>query len=117
MVNLYVNLLENSELYSIGENTYGELGVDGVLITDNQLVHLKSFEQPVTKIAVGARHSLILLKNGDLYAFGDNSDSQCTGYTDRYPTPIKITFNNIDTIIDIYSGYNHCLIVLGMSNI
>ena len=102
----------NGTLYSIGDNTYGELGYESVLITD-KLIRIKEFPSPVDKIAVGARHSLILLKDGDLYAFGDNSDGQCTGFTTRYPSPVKISFDNMDKIIDVYSGYNHCLIILG----
>ncbi len=76
---------------------------------------MKEFSSPIEKIAVGARHSLILLKDGDLYAFGDNSDGQCTGYTTRYPSPVKISFDNKEKIVDVYSGYTHCLIILGMN--
>ncbi len=74
---------------------------------------MNEFEDTICKIATGARHSLVLLKNGELYAFGDNSDGQCTGYTTRYPTPVKINFDNREKIIDVYSGYNSCLIILG----
>ena len=67
----------------------------------------------ISKIAVGARHSLVLLKDGNLYAFGDNSDGQCTGFCTRYTTPTKIIFDKKERIIDIFCGYNHCMILLG----
>ena len=66
----------------------------------------------ISKIAVGARHSLVLLKDGDLYAFGDNSDGQCTGFSTRYAIPTKIIFDQKEKIVDIFCGYNHCMIVL-----
>ncbi len=102
-------------LYAIGDNTFGELGVDGVLASDNKLLKVSEFDDAIYKIATGARHSLILLKNGELYAFGDNSDGQCTGYTTRYPSPTKINFDNREKIIDVYCGYNSCLIILGIN--
>jgi alpha-tubulin suppressor-like RCC1 family protein len=55
---------------------------------------------------------MLLLNNGDLYAFGDNSEGQCTGNNTRYINPIKIEVDAKDKIIDVYSGYNHNLIVL-----
>jgi alpha-tubulin suppressor-like RCC1 family protein len=88
------------------------LGKEGVLLSDNKLLKIDEFEGSIYKIATGARHSLVLLKNGDLYAFGDNSDGQCTGYTTRFTTPNKINFENKEKIIDVYSGYNSCLIIL-----
>jgi len=53
-----------------------------------------------------------LLKDGELYAFGDNSDGQCTGFCTRYAVPTKIVFEKKEKIIDIFCGYNHCIILL-----
>jgi alpha-tubulin suppressor-like RCC1 family protein len=53
-----------------------------------------------------------LLKDGELYAFGDNSDGQCTGFCTRYAVPTKIVFEKKEKIIDIFCGYNHCMILL-----
>jgi len=60
---------------------------------------------------VGARHSLVLLENGVVYAFGDNSESQCTGNLTRYPKPVKINWESKELIVDIFSNYNHCVFV------
>jgi hypothetical protein len=52
------------------------------------------------------------LDNGNLYAFGDNSEGQCAGALTRYPYPVKIEVESREKIIDVYSGYNHNLIVM-----
>ena len=66
----------------------------------------------ISKIAAGARNSLVLLKDRGLYAFGDNSDGQCTGFCTRYAAPTKIVFEKSERIIDVFCGYNHCMILL-----
>ncbi len=70
------------------------------------------FESAIKKVSTGARHSLVLLENGFLYAFGDNSEGQCAGSQTRYNTPVKISLDTLDKIVDVFSGYNHNLIVL-----
>ncbi len=70
------------------------------------------FESAIKKVSTGARHTLILLENGNIYAFGDNSEGQCAGSNTRYSTPVKINLETRDKIVDVYSGYNHNLIVL-----
>ena len=55
---------------------------------------------------------MILLSNGDFYAFGDNSEGQCTGNNVRYLSPIKIEIDAREKVVDIYSGYNHNMAVL-----
>ena len=71
-----------------------------------------NFNNPIKKITTGARHSMILLSNGDLFAFGDNSEGQCTGNNTRYVNPIKIELDAREKIVDVFSGYNHNLILL-----
>jgi alpha-tubulin suppressor-like RCC1 family protein len=72
-----------------------------------------NFTSTIKKVSVGARHTLVLLNSGELFAFGDNSEGQCSGYDARYSTPFKIEFETRQKIIDVYSGYNHNLILLG----
>lgn len=114
-------------MYAIGDNTYGEIGIDDSSNT-NKVKEVKFFHDlkyknsnsdeerqmcQISKIAAGARNSLVLLKNGHLYAFGDNSDGQCTAFSIRYPIPTKINFEQKERIIDVFCGYNHCMILLG----
>jgi alpha-tubulin suppressor-like RCC1 family protein len=99
-------------VYAIGDNTYGELGLDNIPLAETFTRVTFSFDGAIKKISTGARHSLVLLDNGDLYAFGDNSEGQCTGLNTKYNFPIKIDIEVREKIIDIYSGYNHNLLVM-----
>jgi alpha-tubulin suppressor-like RCC1 family protein len=57
------------------------------------------------------------MDDGTLYTFGDNSDGQCTGLALMYPTPKKIAEELKGKIIDIFCGYNYCIIIMGKENI
>lgn len=102
-------------MYVLGNNTYGELGIENCVFLDKpyRLKFFDSLTGKAVKIAAGARNSLVLLDNGELYSFGDNSDGQCTGSEARYPTPYKVHFEYRDKIIDIYSSYSHCIALSG----
>jgi alpha-tubulin suppressor-like RCC1 family protein len=75
------------------------------------------FNGNIKKIAAGARHCLVLLDNGELYAFGDNSEGQCTGFSTRYSFPVKVDIESREKIVDVYSGYSHNLIILSKYNL
>ena len=96
----------------MGDNTYGELGIENVACVDKPTRVTFDFKGVIKKVSVGARHSLVLLENGTLYAFGDNSEGQCAGLFSRYTQPIQVEIDLKEKIIDIYSGYNHNLLVL-----
>lgn len=107
--------LEAGGVYALGNNTYGELGLENCVYIEKPY-RLKFFDKlpgKAVKIATGARHSLVLLDNGDLYSFGDNSEGQCTGNNARYSTPYKVVFDFREKVIDIYSNYNHTLMMSG----
>lgn len=108
----YICNLDEGNVYAIGDNTYGELGIIGVSTVEKLTRIPFEFSSKVKKISTGARHSLVLLDNGELYVFGDNSEGQCTGYNTRYSSPIKVEIESTEKIVDIYSGYNHNLIVM-----
>ncbi len=62
----------------------------------------------VQKISCGAFHSLLLSRDGDIYAFGWNDCRKVgNGTRDKQRFPIKLEFNN--KFIDIASHlYNSC---------
>jgi alpha-tubulin suppressor-like RCC1 family protein len=81
------------QLYSFGENYYGELGVGANYGTSNSnatplAVNLPSLHPvlgsggssgapvEIKAVALGNFHSLVLTSAGQLYAFGDNDDGQ-----------------------------------------
>jgi alpha-tubulin suppressor-like RCC1 family protein len=95
-------------LYVWGSNEYGELGKPGKLIKNPS--PLDAFKgKKIIKAVSGARHSLVLTEEGKVYAFGDNTESQCSGESSNYPIPMKIKFPNKLEIIDIECGMNHSL--------
>ena len=64
----------------------------------------------IKKISTGARHSLVLCNNGQLYCFGDNSDGQCCGLEKIVTVPTLIRFDDSDeVIVDIKAGFNHSI--------
>ena len=69
------------------------------------------FNQKIIKITAGARHSLVIDDANNVFAFGDNSEGQCTGHNTRYTVPTKIQFESKETISDIFSGYSHCILI------
>lgn len=105
-------MIADGNIYAIGDNTYGELGLSSTATAETFTKIEYEFPSPIKKITTGARHSMILLNNGELYAFGDNSEGQCTGNNTRYVSPNKIEIDARDKIVDVHSGYNHNLVVL-----
>ncbi len=106
-------------MYAIGDNTYGEIGIEDNISYEkvNQINFFSNLNTAkISKIATGSRSSLVLMDDGTLYTFGDNSDSQCTGLATMYPTPKKIAEELKGKIIDIFCGYNHCTIIMGKEN-
>ena len=64
----------------------------------------------IKKISTGARHSMVLCSNGELYCFGDNSDGQCSGFEKVVNEPTLIEFEDEDEfIVDIKAGFNHSI--------
>lgn len=98
-------------LYSLGDNEYGELGVEKLKYA-SQPVKVDFFEsrgEKIKKVSAGGRHSLVLTENFKVYSFGDNSEGQCSGFEPANFKPIKIKFPGKPKIIDIYSNYNHSI--------
>ena len=64
----------------------------------------------IKKISTGARHSMVLCSNGELYCFGDNSDGQCSGFEKVVNEPTLVEFEDEDEfIVDIKAGFNHSM--------
>ncbi len=70
-------LMENGYLYVFGDNIYGELGLNDN-VDRNRPIRNDFFTEKgsIKQIALGGRHSMILMENGDLYVFGHNEDGQ-----------------------------------------
>ena len=80
----------------------------------NEKININTFFKDrglnIQKISTGARHSMVLCTNGELYCFGDNSDGQCSGFEKVVDEPTLIEFEEEDEfIIDIKAGFNHSI--------
>lgn len=107
-------LTANNELYAMGHNEYGEFGIFEENVEERE-VYLNDFfvknNLKIVKVSTGARHSLILCNDGNVYCFGDNSDGQCCGLEKLVITPSKVTFDEDRDIfiVDVCCGFNHSI--------
>jgi alpha-tubulin suppressor-like RCC1 family protein len=91
----------------------GQLGQGNALTpqTPNQIFALSGYP-PVTQLAAGGDHALILLADGRVYAFGDNSAGQLglgvVGSPVMSPTPVPLP----GQAIEVAAGYKFSLALL-----
>ena len=99
-------LTENGEVYAMGYNKSGQLGLgDTTDRTTPERIDISG----IKAIAAGYYHSLLLTENGEVYAMGNNSCGQLgLGDTTNRTTPEKI---DISGVIKIATGYYHSLLL------
>jgi len=99
-------LTTSGKLFAWGDGTYGELGSEErMIIKPSPIPFFEDNEVLVKSISTGARHSLALDFDGQIYAFGDNSEDQCAADEQRCETP-QIIEQQLKTI-NIFSGKSH----------
>jgi len=94
-------LTSTNQLYGFGDNQEGQLGTATNSNTGNanpmpSLITLPAEVGPITQIAAGEEHSLVVTSTGQLYAFGDNvagelGNSTNNGMSTANPTPTLVT--------------------------
>jgi alpha-tubulin suppressor-like RCC1 family protein len=108
-------LTSSGQLYGFGENQFGQLGstVNNGSSAANptpELVSLPGANGPVTQIAAGYDHSLVVTSTGQLYAFGDNRFGQLgstvnNGSDAANPTPTPVGLPGaIGSVIRVAAG-------------
>lgn len=119
--NMYsLALTSSNQLYAFGENRLGQLGNATNEGTEEPnptptLVTLPGATGPVTEIAAGSLHSLVMTSTGQLYAFGDNQFGQLGNATNEgteepNPTPTLVTLPGaIGPVTQIAAGGFHSL--------
>lgn len=55
-----------------GDNDSGQLGI-GTFITEETPCFVQRIAEPVSEIACGDRHTLMLARSGSVFCMGDNS--------------------------------------------
>ena len=107
------------ELYSVGNNKKGQLGI-GKKIKRRMALTLLSFDDSGEKILLASAqgyHNIAYTEFGNLYSWGDNSSGQLgTGDTTPREYPILVTSkfmtNDEESVIAISCGKEHSLILL-----
>ena len=120
-------LTDNGNVYGVGNNGYYQLGYssNGDPLTP---IHLSWFREggnniTISQIACGARHSMFLTDDGNVYGIGENRRYQL-GYsssTSSQSTPIHLSWfreggNNI-TISQIACGSSHTMFLTDDGNV
>ena len=97
--NLNRNIIKSNEMVNLDYNEK---------VFENNFFKMKGLI--IKKISTGARHSMVLCTNGELYCFGDNSNGQCSGFEKVIAEPTLIEFEDENEyIIDIKAGFNHSI--------
>jgi alpha-tubulin suppressor-like RCC1 family protein len=108
------------QLYSFGENFYGQLGVATTVGTSSNLpalVTLAGATGPVVEVAAGEAHGLAVTSTGQLYGFGENQYGQLGTTTNNNkstpnPTPTLINLPGAKgAVTQVAAGSHHSLAV------
>jgi len=97
-------------LWTAGYNRYGQLGVAENVDTDDGISSWQDTGiEDAVDVACGDYHTLVLLKNGDLYSAGQNLMGQCgTGSTSEAITSFTKVKSSVKAIA---AGQHHTLII------
>ena len=103
-----------SNVYTFGDNSFGQLGVGTIL---KSFYPLKvDLPVEVAKVEAGWYHSLVLSMSGTVYAFGRNNFGQLGTNTDSssssYPTAVY-TPSELSDVVDVRGGALHTLLLTG----
>ncbi len=111
-------LKKNGELWAVGRNNVGQLGDN---TTDNKLipVAVKNAEgRPMTEVAqvsAGLDYTMILKKNGELWAVGLNNFGQLgDGSTNDQWTPVEVKTADgsaMTGVAQVSAGFHHTMIL------
>jgi len=104
-------LCEDGNIYSFGQNHYGQLGV-GHEECPHAIQLIESLHD-VELIGCGSNHVLCKTKNNELYSWGHNASFQLgigMNGANIQNFPVKCSFPN-DIIVDIKCGHSHSIIL------
>jgi len=108
-------LLTNGDVYTCGDNTYGQLGRPTVNTTPNPIFKIINPNVgKVKQISCGGFYTAILLTNGNVYTCGDNTYGQLGRLTGNpYQNPkFKIIDSNVGKVKQISCGLYRTAILL-----
>jgi len=110
------------QLYSFGENFYGQLGIPASAGTFKdipvpQLVSLPGASGPVVRASAATYNSYVVTSTGQLFGFGSNRWGQLATSTGlgtlTNPTPTLMSFGGGAPVGDVAAGDEHALVLTG----
>jgi alpha-tubulin suppressor-like RCC1 family protein len=112
-------LLDNGEIWSWGDNSFGQLGIGNAIAAMVPTRVLQENGSPLSNIifiAAGSYHSLALSNEGFIWAFGKNSDGQLgIGSNVNISKPVKVQHPDngisLSDVVYIAAGGSHSLAI------
>lgn len=105
---------EDKEVWSCGQNSYGELG-HGDTITRKSFDRIEALQRKdVMQVSAGNEHSIVLCSDGTVFTCGYNDNGQCgVGVTNRVGsiTEIHKFGEHMIAQVHAYNGCEHSVIV------
>jgi alpha-tubulin suppressor-like RCC1 family protein len=104
-------LLENGDVYSFGRNDCGQLGL-GDTDDRDEPTEITGLTGGAVYLSAGGRHSLVLMDDGKVHAFGQNEYGQLgLGDTEGHEAPAEIEGLADKEIVGVDAGGEHSLAV------
>eukprot|EP01041_Mallomonas_annulata_P001258 gene1258-2435_t len=103
-----------SEIWTCGQNSYGELGHGDVTQRRSFSKVLCMEGRNVISIGAGNEHSVFITKEGALYVSGYNDNGQCgigTTHQVRIPAVVPSLEGEEITQVHVYNGCEHTLLI------
>lgn len=101
-------VVNQGNVWSFGDNTYGQLGDPQRQLKPTQLTTFNS--NMVKQVACGEYYSLVLTTNNNVYSFGNNQYCQL-GHDIETATPTRIIKLLTPKVIQIACGRSHSLVL------
>src|SRR5665647_702759 len=101
-------LTERCEVYGLGLNNCGQLGVQGPEMIEYPT--LIPFPEPIIALAAGTRHSLFLTVTGQVYGCGNNEKQQLGGGSKNQILPVLISLPG--PVQSMAAGLRHSIFML-----
>ncbi|QLY40670.1 hypothetical protein HF295_07345 [Hujiaoplasma nucleasis] len=94
-------ITSNHQVYTWGQNTYGELG-NNTSESQNKPININAYisldeDDSINMIHLGIQNSYIITEKGSIYAFGKNTDGELGNNNSKNQmTPIMVNLNKIE---------------------
>lgn len=105
---------QKSSVWSCGQNSYGELGLNDVNTRKNFCRISGLDNKNIVSIGAGNEHSLFVTRDGKLFTSGYNDNGQCgMGTTQQVRQPTHVSFLDGEDIhqVHVYNGCEHTLVL------